>query len=103
MVTKGNLLPHGRPSGACEDGPVVPWHPPRTLLATTNQRSLSKGRPGPISPSHHPGVGWPAPAGPLTWLSPVRACSTRIALSRAALRVPPVSYTHLTLPTNREV
>ena len=29
---------------------------------------MSSGRPGPISPSHHPGVGWPTPAGPATWL-----------------------------------
>ena len=36
-----------------------------------------------------PAVGCPGPAGPATWLSPVRACSTRMALSRAALSVAP--------------
>ena len=88
-VTNGNREPHGRPSGAADEGPVVPWQPPRTLDATTNHRSVSSGRPGPIRPSHQPGVGWPGPAGPLTWLSPVSACSTRTALSaRGVERAP---------------
>ena len=56
-VTKGKRLPQRRPSGASDEGPVVPWQPPRTFEATTNHRSVSSGRPGPISPSHHPGDG----------------------------------------------
>ena len=56
-VTNGKREPHGVPSGAGEAGPVVPWQPPSTLDATTNQRSVSSGRPGPTRPSHQPGVG----------------------------------------------
>ncbi|GMA89206.1 hypothetical protein GCM10025868_44560 [Angustibacter aerolatus] len=90
-VRNGKREPQARPSGATDDGPVVPWQPPSTFGATTNQRSVSSARPGPTSPSHHPGVGWPSPAGPATWLSPVSACSTSTALSTAAFSVPHVS------------
>ena len=44
---RGKREPHGRPSGADELGPVVPWQPPSTLVATTNHRSVSIGAPGP--------------------------------------------------------
>ena len=48
----GNRDPYGRPSTGCGDaGPVVPWQPPSTLEHTTNQRSVSIGRPG---PDHRP-------------------------------------------------
>ena len=77
----GNREPQGRPSGAGDAGPVVPWHPPRTLGATTNHRSVSIASPGPTIAPHHPGVGCPSPAGPVTWLSPVSACRTSTALS----------------------
>ena len=77
----------GRP-GAVEAGPVLPWQPPSTFGATTNQRSVSIGAPGPTSDAHQPGVGWPGPAAPVTCESPVRACSTSTALSRAALSCP---------------
>ncbi len=53
----GNLLPQARPSGADDDGPVVPWQPPSTFGATTNQRSVSSGHPGPMSPCHQPRSG----------------------------------------------
>ncbi len=92
VVTRGNRLPHGRPSGAVEAGPVVPWQPPSTLGATTNQRSVSIGAPGPTSDSHQPAVTCPGPAGPLTCESPVRACSTRTAFDPSGASVPHVSY-----------
>jgi hypothetical protein len=91
MVTSGKREPHGAPSGAAEDGPVVPWQPPSTLAQTTNQWSLSSGAPGPISVGHHPDVGCPGPAGPTTWLSPVSACSTSTALPPSGASVPQVS------------
>ena len=72
-VTTGNLLPHGRPSGAREDGPVVPWQPPSTLAQTTNHSSVSTAQPGPTRPCHQPPVRCPAPALPATWESPVSA------------------------------
>ena len=56
--TTGKRLPHGSPSSGCGlAGPVVPWQPPSTLAHTTNQRSVSIARPGPMSPSHQPGGG----------------------------------------------
>ena len=57
MVIRGNREPYRRPSGAGDDGPVVPRHPPNTLAAITKNRSVSSGAPAPISPSHHPRVG----------------------------------------------
>jgi hypothetical protein len=41
IVTSGKRLPHVRPSGAVAAGPVLPWQPPSTLGATTNQRAGS--------------------------------------------------------------
>lgn len=70
---------------------MLPWQPPSTLGATMNQRSGSSARPGPISRSHHPGVGWPGPAGPAAWLSPVSACSTSTALDPSGAGRPQVS------------
>ena len=60
----------------------MPWQPPSTLEHTTNQRSVSIGRPGPTRPSHQPGSGWPRPAGPVTWLSPVQAWQISTAFER---------------------
>ena len=57
MVTNGKREPHATPFGAGEAGPVVPWQPPSTFGHTTKYRSVSMGAPGPIIPSHHPGVG----------------------------------------------
>ena len=34
-VMNGKRLPHGLPSGAGLEGPVLPWQPPSTLAATT--------------------------------------------------------------------
>ncbi len=56
-VMRGKRDPYAAPSPATDAGPVVPWHPPSTFGATTNQRLVSIGAPGPTSPSHQPGVG----------------------------------------------
>ena len=48
-------------------------------------------RPGPTRSDHQPGVGCPGPASPVTWESPVSACSTSTALSRCGLSSPQVS------------
>ena len=87
----GTASPTGCRRGTVDDGPVVPWQPPSTLGQTTNQRSVSMAAPGPISGSHHPGVGWPGPAGPAAWESPVSAWRTSTAFDRVASRVPHVS------------
>ncbi len=41
MVSDGNLEPHLFPSGANEDGPVLPWQPPITFGQTTKYLSVS--------------------------------------------------------------
>ena len=74
----------------------MPWQPPSTLGHTTKKRSVSIGLPGPTMSFHHPASRWPGPAGPAAWLSPVSACSTSTALSRAASSVPQVSYATVT-------
>ena len=64
-----------------DDGPVVPWQPPSTLAATTNQ---SVGVERAARPDHAvpPARGRLARArpGPATCASPVSACSTSTAL-----------------------
>ena len=47
MVMTGKRDPYGRPSGASDAGPVVPWQPPSTFGHTTKNRSVSIGAPGP--------------------------------------------------------
>ncbi|CNM80025.1 Uncharacterised protein [Mycobacterium tuberculosis] len=84
----GNLEPQGFPSRASELGPVEPRQPPSTLVATAHQRVVSIGAPGPATPSHQPGVGWPGPAGPVMCESPVSACKTTTTLSRAGDNLP---------------
>lgn len=95
-VRYGKREPQGARSGPGEEGPVLPWQPPSTFGATTNHRSVSSARPGPTSASHQPGVGWPGPAGPAAWLSPVSACRTSTALEPSAARRPQVSYARRT-------
>src|SRR6185312_5541124 len=92
MVRYGKRAPHSRPSGAREAGPVLPWQPPSMFGQTTNHFSVSMYLPGPMMPLHQPAVGCPGPAEPIRWLSPVSACSTRIALLRSALSSPQDSY-----------
>ena len=95
-VTMGKRPPQGLPSGARSSGPVLPWQPPMAFGATTNQWFVSSARPGPTKPSHQPGLGCPSCAGPATWLSPVKACSTRTALLPSLLSSPQVSYARRT-------
>lgn len=54
MVISGKRGPHGRPSGAMEAGPVVPWQPPRTLGHTTKKRLVSMALLGPTILFHQP-------------------------------------------------
>ena len=92
MVIIGKAEPYGLPvSGSIDAGPVDPWHPPSTLAQTTKCRSVSIGSAGPTTPSHQPGVGWPRPAGPARWLSPVQAWQTSTALDPVASNSPHVS------------
>lgn len=91
IVVAGKRAPYSRPRASRLEGPVVPWQPPSMLLATTNQRSVSMGRPGPMRPGHHPAVGWPGPASPSTWASPVSAWQMRIAFERSGASSPQVS------------
>ena len=90
--TTGKREPHGLPSSGWGDaGPVDPWQPPSTLTHTTNQRSVSSMRPGPMVPSHQPALGWPVVSGPTAWLSPVRAWQTSTALPPSGSSSPQVS------------
>ena len=72
---------------ALEDGPVVPWQPPRRLAQMTKQRVVSSGLPGPIRLSHQPGRRSPG-CQPAACASPVRAWQTMTALSAAGESVP---------------
>ena len=56
IVTDGKRDPQRLPSGAIDDGPVLPWHPPMTLGQTTKYLSVSSGKPGPTIDGHHPGT-----------------------------------------------
>ena len=62
MVTIGRSRPNGFPvAGLIEAGPVVPMQPPSTLEQMMKYLSVSKGRPGPTSADHQPGLpvsGW---------------------------------------------
>ena len=78
IVTVGNLEPQRLPSGASEDGPVLPWHPPITFGQITKYLSVSSGSPGPTIEGHQPG----------TSDQPVKAWFTKIALSPAAFSLP---------------
>ena len=83
-VAAGRRRP-GRPGRSCPGSHRAHWGRPRS------SGRCRSARPGPISASHHPAVGWPGPAGPAAWESPVRACRTRTALSAVPLRSPQVS------------
>lgn len=54
---KREATPQRLPSARREEGPVLPWQPPSTFGATTNQRSVSTACQGPIRPSHQPRIG----------------------------------------------
>ena len=69
---------------ACKNENEVPWGINRRRVVTINdgkpgERSVSMALPGPMIPSHQPGVFWPSRIGPAAWLSPVSAWHTRIA------------------------
>src|SRR5262245_35163556 len=92
MVNTGNRDPYGRPSAGCgEAGPVDPWHPPSTVMQTTNHWFVSMYLPGPTTSSHQPGAMWPDPARPDACESPVQAWQISTALDASALSVPQVS------------
>jgi hypothetical protein len=87
MVITGNDMAYGRPvAGLMEEGPVVPRHPPSTLLQITKYLLVSNALPGPIMLSHQPGlpVSWLMPA---AWASPENACSTRMALDLGGVQL----------------
>jgi hypothetical protein len=53
-LKSGKSSPYGSPvAGSIEDGPVVPRQPPSRFGQMTKKRSVSTGRPGPTSVSHH--------------------------------------------------
>ena len=55
MVITGKLRPYCFPVfGSTVDGPVLPIHPPRTLLHITKKILVSIILPGPIRISHQP-------------------------------------------------
>ena len=69
-----------------------PGSRPACSARSTNHRSVSMARTG-ADDVVPPALGrMPRAGGPRTWLSPVRACRTRTALSRAGLSSPHVSY-----------
>ena len=80
IVSVGNLLPQRLPSGAIEDGPVLPWQPPITFGQMMKYLSVSNGSPGPTIEGHQPG----------TSDQPVSAWFTNIALSPLEFNFPQV-------------
>ena len=93
IVTTGKrraVRPAGRPDRATP-GRSSPgsrrarW---RTRRSTGRCRAAARVR---RRPPTSPGVGWPGPAGPAAWLSPVQAWQTRTALEAVASSVPQVS------------
>jgi len=91
MVMPGNDSAYGLPvAGLMEDGPVVPRQPPSTFEQIMKYLLVSKALPGPIMLSHQPGLPSSGQM-PAACASPVKACTIRMALSRAAFRVPYVS------------
>ena len=63
---RGNLDPHLFPSGSLEEGPVVPWQPPKTFEHTTNHSLVSIAKPSPTNPSHQPLERCPSVSRPAT-------------------------------------
>ena len=97
IVILGNTLPYGLLlTGFIEDGPVLPWQPPKTFMHTTKKSSVSIAFPGPTISSHHPLVGCDALLSPETWESPVRAWQMSTAFVESELSFPHVSYAWIT-------
>ena len=52
-MNSGKSSPYGSPvAGSIDDGPVVPLQPPSRFEQITRKRSVSTGRPAPMSVSH---------------------------------------------------
>src|SRR5579863_9114855 len=69
IVITGNDIPYGQPvAGLMEEGPVVPRHPPSTLVQITKYLFVSNALPGPTMLSHQPGL-------PVSWLIPTASAS----------------------------
>ena len=78
-VIRGKSRPYGSPvAGSIDDGPVVPWQPPRRFAHTTKKRSVSTARPGPTSVLHQSAAS----------ASPVSAWQMSTALPASASSVP---------------
>src|SRR6266487_3068394 len=73
-----------------DEGPVLPKHPPITLVHITKYLSVSSGTPGPMNFSHHPSCGFIFVL--CAWLDAERPVCNRIALLLSSLRFPHVSY-----------
>ena len=70
-----------------EEGPVVPWQPPRTLEQMTKYLSVSNALPGPMVLSHQPGLPVSALM-PAACASPEKACRIKMALDLLAFSSP---------------
>src|SRR5882724_12715679 len=87
-VITGKDMAYGQPvAGLTEAGPVVPRHPPSTLLQITKYLLVSNALPGPIMLSHQPGLPVSGEM-PAACASPLNACSTRMAFVLAAFNSP---------------
>src|SRR6266481_5922740 len=88
IVITGNDMAYGAPvAGLIDDGPVVPWHPPRTLEQTMKYLSVSNALPGPIMLSHQPGLP-DSELIPAACASPENAWRIRMALDFEAFSWP---------------
>ncbi len=88
MVMTGKSTPQGLPvSGLMLAGPIVPMHPPKTLVQMMKYRSVSIGLPGPIIVVHQPGLPDMGFVPAANW-SPVSAWVTKIAFVLSAFNVP---------------
>ncbi len=81
-----------RPAGRRVDRRPVRSSPGSRRARWRTRRSSGRcrwPRPGPMSPSHQPGAGWPGPLGPAAWRSPVRAWHTSTALAAVGVERAP--------------
>src|SRR3990170_679454 len=91
-VMIGKERAYGFPvAGWMEEGPVLPWHPPRTFEQITKNLSVSNALPGPIVLSHQPGLRSSAEYFPAACESPESACRMRRAFVLSRLSLPYVS------------
>jgi len=84
----GKAMAYSRPvAGSIVAGPELPMHDPSTLAQTTNNRSVSIGRPGPTIAVHHPGLPVRG-CGEATYWSIVSAWQISTALPASGASVP---------------